>query len=176
MTWSTERMAARQTPGRQPASAPDAVKRDGICGVVGARRKEPARPAEVRRHDDLVRPDQRERDPNTEVIAAGANVARGCGGNRLQEQSGWRRAALASARPRRRIRMRFCFDGKPLVSVVWLYFAEPRRPASAWRRCPNAPGRANSPGQRVSHSGHVSGRRARTRARSRLAGGSVRSA
>src|SRR2546427_578684 len=111
-------MAARQAFDCEPASSRETVAAQRFCCIVGARRQEAARSAEMGRKKDLVASNHREREADGEITAAGECVVRGCGGNRLQEQSGWRRAVPVSARRRRRNRTRSCFDGKPLVSSV----------------------------------------------------------
>src|SRR5439155_6296536 len=111
-------MAASLAFDCEPASSHEAIAGQRFCRIVGARRQEAARSAEMRRKKDLVASNQRQRKADGEITAAGECFVRGCGGNRLQEQSGWRRAVPVSARRRRRNRTRSCFDGKPLVSSV----------------------------------------------------------
>ena len=120
--------AKRMTPGEpsrgEPRAARHAVLNHGLPGEVRTRRHEPAGTREIRRNEQLVPSKQRQGDENahspgfSRTSPAGEGCVQGCDGIRLQGQSGWRRAAPASARRRRRSRQRYCCDGKPLESVV----------------------------------------------------------
>jgi hypothetical protein len=55
-------MAVREPPERENASAQEPVLPHGVNGVVGARRLEPARAAEKRAQNNLVRPDEDDAD------------------------------------------------------------------------------------------------------------------
>ena len=127
-----ERVATSQPAGAQPATTQYSMPFDGFGRVVGARGQESARSAKIRRNAEFIGAKRHQGD-------ADGHDVQGCGDNRLQGRSGWRRASHAWARPRHQTRARCCYDGKPLVSVVLLGFFERLRRAFSWPRCPDAP-------------------------------------
>ena len=67
-----ERVAAREPLQREPSTGECTVAHHGFARVVGARRHEPARPVEVRRDDELVASNQRERDTRANLSKSSA--------------------------------------------------------------------------------------------------------
>jgi hypothetical protein len=123
-----QRVAAHQTSDGQPSASDDSVGPNGPGSVVGARRQKPARAPEIGRDKQLVASQeaQSHAGADRQINAAIGGDVRGCGGNRLQGQSGRRRAFRASAPRRRRSPARACCVGKSRVSVAWRDFV--RRP------------------------------------------------
>ena len=62
MAAGTQRMAARDPAQCEPAALERAMKFDGIAGVVGTRRNEPAGPRIMRRDQKLVGSDEGQRE------------------------------------------------------------------------------------------------------------------
>ena len=108
------------------------------------------------------------------IIAAGGGAVRVCCGNRLQEQSGWRRAARVWARPRRRSPEATLFRRKDLSNQSFSAVSHDRA-AQLLRRRDAQPARSSAcwPGRRPCCSGRGCARPACKSAGIRRGGGSV---
>ncbi len=151
VTIRPKRMAAAQTPRPQPGAAHKTMARDGLGGVVGARRHEPAGTREPGRQHELIRANQGERRAgchagNRQVdqwFAAAVIGRRAPRGRRIHARDWDRRHREIRGEGQRRCRGRqlVCGSGTTRGSVAWPGCESPRRQSFVWPQCRVARGR-----------------------------------
>src|SRR5205814_10038840 len=88
-----ERMAAQEPLQREEATAPRSVARDGLLGIDGARRREPARRRQKRREETLV-----ERQERHERAREAPSTRKHADPRARKRRAGGPRGALRSSR------------------------------------------------------------------------------